>query len=83
VSRIRTRLARLEQVSAKRPPCPACSLDGPVEFVVAPPRVVGEPVVEEPPPPPTYCRRCGREIKHVHFVVKAPRPLGLAQGDAA
>jgi len=76
VSRVRARLARLERVSAKRPPCPACSLDGPVEFVVAPPRVIGEPVVEAPPRAPTFCGRCGRPREHLRFVVRPPRQLG-------
>jgi ribosomal protein L37AE/L43A len=80
MSRIRSRLTRLEKMTAERPACRVCSLEGPMTFTVVAPRVVGEdehePEVELPDPPP--CPACGRPRPRLRFDVQAPHPLAGA-----
>ncbi len=80
MSRIRSRLARLEKRAGQRPACPCQDpFSGPVTFIVKPPRVIGRPYVEEPPAPPRVCDLCGRTIKDMHFVVRAPRAIAAGE----
>jgi hypothetical protein len=76
MSRIRSRLNRLERRGATRPACPCLDPNRPVKFVVAPLRVIGEPYDAPPPAPPRPCERCGRPSKDMRFVVKPPRAIG-------
>ena len=83
MSRIRTRLLRLERQAANRPECPECSPEGgQIVFTVRPPRVLGEDEPFEPEcPPPTPCRRCGRVQEPLVFTVRPPRAIGAGSGE--
>ena len=79
MSRIKTRLLRLESQAARRPECPVCSPEpGNVVFTVRPPRVLGdaEPLEEEPPKP-SRCSACGREVAPTVFTVRPPRAIAV------
>jgi hypothetical protein len=80
MSRIRSRLTRLEKTVAERPACRVCSLEGPMTFTVLVPRVIGEddaaPEPELPDPPP--CPACGRPRPRLRFDIQAPRSLAGA-----
>lgn len=83
MKRVRARLDWLERRVPTRPACPCQDPKGPVQFIVHPPRVIGQPYEETPPAPARSCDRCGRPIKDMHYVVKAPRQLELAAAEGA